>query len=196
MVFDHCTGCIVINLIWLINNSINLKWKWKRSGQQTKKRKSRAKKTSEKRNRSVQYHRKVIVWAVKISMWWLFEIVWLWNAAFSSAIFSWLRMLSSSLSLLVFSLFSFKNRSTISTETEIIFDCVKRKMSVNFNDPVQLEQVLEALGANNTEIIREAERTLRPFTKQVYCIPCLLQQVEHSTNISVRHMAALILKKK
>lgn len=69
-------------------------------------------------------------------------------------------------------------------------------MSIDFNDPVQLEQVLEALGANNTEIIREAERTLRPFTKQVSCIPCLLQQVQHSTNVSVRHMAALILKKK
>lgn len=69
-------------------------------------------------------------------------------------------------------------------------------MSVDFNDPAQLEQVLEALGANNTEIIREAERALRPFTKQVMCIPSLLQQVQHSTNISVRHMAALILKKK
>lgn len=68
--------------------------------------------------------------------------------------------------------------------------------AVDFNDPVQLEQVLEALGANNTEVIREAERALRPFTKQVYCIPCLLQQAQHSTNISVRHMAGLILKKK
>jgi predicted lactoylglutathione lyase len=71
-----------------------------------------------------------------------------------------------------------------------------KRMSVDFSDPAQLEQVLEALGANNTEIIREAERTLRPFTKKVNCIPSLLQQVQHSTNVSVRHVSALILKKK
>ena len=69
-------------------------------------------------------------------------------------------------------------------------------MSIDLTDSLVLSQVLEALGANNTEIIKEAEKTLKPFTKQVQCIPCFLEQIEHSDNVSVRHMASLILKKK
>ncbi len=38
---------------------------------------------------------------------------------------------------------------------------------MDLTDPLQLEQVLQALGANNTEIIRDAEKLLKPFTKQV-----------------------------
>lgn len=66
----------------------------------------------------------------------------------------------------------------------------------NLEDPKQLEHVLEALGANNTEIIRQAESILKPFVKSIQCIPALLHQIEYSSNVSVRHMAALILKKR
>ena len=66
----------------------------------------------------------------------------------------------------------------------------------NLEDPKQLESVLEALGANNTEIIRQAEGILKPFVKTIQSIPALLHQIEFSTNIHVRHMAALVLKKR
>jgi hypothetical protein len=66
----------------------------------------------------------------------------------------------------------------------------------DLNDPQQLEQVLAALGANNTQIIRQAEAVLKPFLKGFQSIPALLHQVEYSTNVSVRHVAALILKKR
>jgi hypothetical protein len=66
----------------------------------------------------------------------------------------------------------------------------------DLNDPQQLEQVLEALGANNTQIIRHAEAVLKPFLKTFQSIPALLYQIENSSNVSVRHVAALILKKK
>lgn len=66
----------------------------------------------------------------------------------------------------------------------------------NLNDPHQLEHVLEALGANNTEIIRQAESILKPFLKSILSVPALLHQIEFSTNVSVRHVSALILKKR
>lgn len=66
----------------------------------------------------------------------------------------------------------------------------------NLNDPHQLEQVLEALGANNTQIIRQAEAILKPFLKTLPAIPALLHQIEFSTNESVRLVSALILKKR
>jgi hypothetical protein len=66
----------------------------------------------------------------------------------------------------------------------------------DLNDPQQLEQVLEALGANNTQTIRRAEFVLKPFLKTFQSIPALLHQIEHSSNASVTHVAALILNKK
>jgi sulfite reductase alpha subunit-like flavoprotein len=66
----------------------------------------------------------------------------------------------------------------------------------NLNDPQQLEQVLEALGANNTQTIRHAETLLKPFLKTLHCLPALLHQLEFSTNESVRLVTALILKKR
>ncbi len=66
----------------------------------------------------------------------------------------------------------------------------------DLSDPLYLEQVLEALGANNTEIIRQAEGVLRPFLKSPNCLAPLLQQIEHSTKVYVRHVGALILKRK
>jgi hypothetical protein len=66
----------------------------------------------------------------------------------------------------------------------------------DLNDPQQLEQVLEALGANNTQTIRRAEFVLKPFLKTFQSIPALLHQIEHSSNASVAHVAALILNKK
>ena len=66
----------------------------------------------------------------------------------------------------------------------------------NLNDPQQLEHVLEALGANNTQTIRHAETVLKPFLKTLQCLPALLHQIEFSHNESVRLVSALILKKR
>jgi hypothetical protein len=63
-------------------------------------------------------------------------------------------------------------------------------------DPSQLELVLEALGTNNTGIIRQAEEALKPFLKRPVCIPSLLRQIQYSTKVYVRHVSSLILKKR
>jgi hypothetical protein len=69
-------------------------------------------------------------------------------------------------------------------------------MATDLTDPSTLEHVLEALGANSTDIIREAETLLKPFVKDPASIPHMLQQIEHSSNISVRHVASLISKRR
>jgi hypothetical protein len=69
-------------------------------------------------------------------------------------------------------------------------------MATDLTDPASLEQVLEALGANSTDIIREAETILKPFVKNPASIPHMLQQIEHSTKVNVRHVASLILKRR
>lgn len=66
----------------------------------------------------------------------------------------------------------------------------------DLSDPNQLQHVLEALGANNTQIIRNAEAVLKPFLKTLQAIPSLLYQLEFSPNESVRLVSALILKKR
>ena len=69
-------------------------------------------------------------------------------------------------------------------------------MSGNLTDPAFLEQVLEALGANNTDMIREAETILKPFVKDPASIPHMLQQIEHSTKEYVRHVSTLMTKRR
>lgn len=69
-------------------------------------------------------------------------------------------------------------------------------MATDLTDPASLEQVLEALGANSTDIIRQAESILKPFVKEPASIPHMLQQIEHSTKVNVRHVASLILKRR
>lgn len=68
--------------------------------------------------------------------------------------------------------------------------------STEFQDPAYLSSVLLALCANDTSVIRKAEKALKPFLKEPNCLPALFQQVQHSQDVSVRHHAALLLKKK
>ena len=69
-------------------------------------------------------------------------------------------------------------------------------MAADLTNPSTLEQVLEALGANNTDTIREAEAILKPFVKEPASIPHMLQQIEHSSKVQVRHVASLIMKRR
>jgi len=64
------------------------------------------------------------------------------------------------------------------------------------NDPNSLTNVLKMLSANDTATIKEGERLLKPFLKNPPCIASLLNQLTTVVDISVRHHAALLLKKK
>jgi len=64
------------------------------------------------------------------------------------------------------------------------------------NDPTALTNVLNMLSANDTATIKEGERLLKPFLKNPPCIASLINQLTTVVDISVRHHAALLLKKK
>eukprot|EP01041_Mallomonas_annulata_P011769 gene11769-24669_t len=66
----------------------------------------------------------------------------------------------------------------------------------NLNDPVQLEGLLASLSANDTTTIRQGEKLLKPFLKKAESLPALLHQVQLSQNVNVRHVAALLIKKR
>jgi hypothetical protein len=64
------------------------------------------------------------------------------------------------------------------------------------NDPAALTNVLNMLSANDTATIKEGEKLLKPFLKTPNCIPSLINQLKTVHSPSVRHHAALLLKKK
>lgn len=66
----------------------------------------------------------------------------------------------------------------------------------NLNDPAVLVAVLSSLNANDTAIIRKAEKALKPFMKTLACVPALMQQLTTSQDINIRHHSALLLKRK
>ncbi|KAL0483879.1 importin-beta [Acrasis kona] len=58
----------------------------------------------------------------------------------------------------------------------------------------ELEQVLSALLTPDSNVVRGAEAVLGAFTAEVKCIPALYQQL-HSTNIGVKQMAAVTMRR-
>lgn len=65
-----------------------------------------------------------------------------------------------------------------------------------YNDPAQLSAVLTLLNANDSKTIKRGEKLLKPFTKTKNCVIPLLNQLQLSQDVSVRHHAALLLKSK
>lgn len=68
-------------------------------------------------------------------------------------------------------------------------------MAVDLSNPTTLSQVLMVLQENDTERIRQAERLLKPFSKNPGCVGPLLQQIQGNPDEAVRLQAALLLKK-
>lgn len=64
------------------------------------------------------------------------------------------------------------------------------------SNPAQLEGLLSQLSVSDTNTIKRAEATLKPFLKKPSCLPALLQQLQGSQNEQVRHMASILIKKK
>ncbi len=69
------------------------------------------------------------------------------------------------------------------------------KMS-DLSDPNRLSIVLTMLSANDTSTVRKGEKLLKPFLKHATCISHILNQIKNSPDISIRHHASLLLKKK
>jgi hypothetical protein len=66
----------------------------------------------------------------------------------------------------------------------------------DLSDPNRLSIVLTMLSANDTTTVRKGEKLLKPFLKNASCIGHILNQIKNSPDVSVRHHAALLLKKK
>jgi hypothetical protein len=66
----------------------------------------------------------------------------------------------------------------------------------DLTNPVNLGNVLSLLSANDTATVKKGEKQLKPFLKQPASAHHLLNQIQNSQNASVRHHAALLLKKK
>lgn len=67
---------------------------------------------------------------------------------------------------------------------------------MDMTDPNNLTNVLKMLSANNTETVRQGEKILKPFAKKPDSIIHLLQQLRGCPDATVRHHAALLMKKK
>ena len=48
---------------------------------------------------------------------------------------------------------------------------------IDFSNPSNLEHVLSSLGANDTTVIRQAEKQLKPFLKKPVSVLALINQV-------------------
>lgn len=66
----------------------------------------------------------------------------------------------------------------------------------DLTNPSNLSNVLLLLSANDTKTVKHGEKLLKPFLKQASSSSHLLNQIQNSQNVSVRHHAALLLKKK
>lgn len=70
-------------------------------------------------------------------------------------------------------------------------------MSINLtSDSAALTHILSLLSQPDTEVVRQAEKTLKPFLKQPSCVLSLINQIRTNTDESIRHHAALLLKKR
>jgi hypothetical protein len=68
--------------------------------------------------------------------------------------------------------------------------------NIDLTNPHNLSSVLELLSANDTETVKKGEKMLKSYLKKQISITGLIYQLENSQNVSVRHHAALLLKKK
>lgn len=66
----------------------------------------------------------------------------------------------------------------------------------DLTNPTNLGNVLSLLSANDTATVKKGEKQLKPFLKQPASAHHLLVQIQNSQNPTVRHHAALLLKKK
>ena len=66
----------------------------------------------------------------------------------------------------------------------------------DLSNPVNLSNVLALLSANDTATVKRGEKQLKPFLKQAISAHHLLNQIQNASDVSVRHHAALLLKKK
>lgn len=73
---------------------------------------------------------------------------------------------------------------------------LKFRMAHLVTNPSQLEELLGQLSVSDTSTIQRAEAVLKPFLKKPSCLPALLQQLQGSQREQVRHMAAILIKKK
>jgi hypothetical protein len=62
-------------------------------------------------------------------------------------------------------------------------------------DTAALTHVLNMLSMNDTKVVTEGEKLLKPFLKQPTCIPALINQIRTNPDEKVRHHASLLLKK-
>jgi len=67
---------------------------------------------------------------------------------------------------------------------------------LDLSNPTNLIQVLHSLSANDTGTIKKAEKALKPFLKKADSAVHLVLILRSCEDISVRHHAALLLKKK
>lgn len=66
----------------------------------------------------------------------------------------------------------------------------------DLNATSNLVSVLALLTANDSVIIKNAEKALKPFLKQPSCVIPLLAVLRECDNPAIRHHAALLLRKK
>lgn len=70
-------------------------------------------------------------------------------------------------------------------------------MSANLaSDPNSLSRTLMMLTQPETAVVRQGEKILKPFLKLTSCILPLINQIRSSPDESIRHHAALLLKKR
>jgi hypothetical protein len=62
-------------------------------------------------------------------------------------------------------------------------------------DPAALTHVLGMLSMNDTKVVSEGEKMLKPFLKQPTCIPSLINQIRTNPDEKIRFHASLLLKK-
>ena len=71
------------------------------------------------------------------------------------------------------------------------------KMSAQLaSDSAALSRTLAMLSQPDTAIVRQGEKALKPFLKTSSCILALMNQIRTSPEESIRHHAALLLKKR
>jgi hypothetical protein len=70
-------------------------------------------------------------------------------------------------------------------------------MSANLvSDPNALTRTLTMLSQPETAVVRQGEKILKPFLKLTTCILPLINQIRSNPDESVRHHAALLLKRR
>ena len=68
--------------------------------------------------------------------------------------------------------------------------------NLNLSDSAVLISVLVCLSQNDTAVIRQAEKALKPFMKTLACLPAFINLLSTSQDVNIRHHSALLLKRK